>query len=58
MREVAGARPFWVDMESKLRTKLEDGTDIFDLNKAMRCIIDLLEIDDDGELRPLKRQVT
>lgn len=29
----------WVDMESSLRTALADGTDVFDLNKAMRCIL-------------------
>jgi len=29
----------WVDMESGLRTAMADGTDVFDVNKAMRCIL-------------------
>jgi len=29
----------WVDMESSLRTTLADGADIFDVNKAMRCVL-------------------
>jgi hypothetical protein len=33
----------WVDMESSLRTKLADGADIFDVNKAMSCIIIVVE---------------
>ena len=40
---VAGGRTLWVDMESSLRTALKDGGDIFDVNKAMKCVDAVIE---------------
>ncbi len=34
--------PFWIDMESSLRTELADGSDAFDVNKASQCIARLV----------------
>ena len=38
IQETAPGRELWVDMESSLRTTLQDETDIFDCNKAMACV--------------------
>ena len=38
MGAAAPGRELWVDMESSLRTKLADGADVFDANKAVRCV--------------------
>lgn len=40
---VAGGRTLWVDMETSLRTKLEDGSDVFDANKVMRCVTAVID---------------
>lgn len=34
----AQGRALWVDMESSLRTMLADDSDVFDVNKAMKCV--------------------
>lgn len=39
----APGRTLWVDMETSLRTVLKDETDIFDANKAMKCVRLLVE---------------
>jgi hypothetical protein len=42
----------WVDMESSLRTVLKDNTDIFDVNKAMECVLISLAFAGDGRMAP------
>ena len=37
-------RTLWVDMESSLRTILKDDGDIFDANKAMKCVSCVVEL--------------
>ena len=44
MGATAPGRTLWVDMESSLRTTLEDDTDVFDANKAMACVRCVLEL--------------
>ena len=47
VRKMAAAAPgemIWVDMESSLRTQLEDGADIFDVNKCMSCVLQVLSL--------------
>ena len=47
VQKMAAAAPgemIWVDMESSLRTKLEDGADIFDVNKCMSCVLQVLSM--------------
>ena len=38
MSEVAAGRTLWVDMETGVRSKMSDGADIFDLDKALACV--------------------
>ena len=38
MAEAAGGRELWCDMESSMRSKYADGTEFFDVYKAMACI--------------------
>mmetsp|Transcript_81158 Transcript_81158/g.161443 ORF Transcript_81158/g.161443 Transcript_81158/m.161443 type:complete len:282 (-) Transcript_81158:24-869(-) len=40
----APGRTIWVDMESSMRTLLQDSTDIFDANKAMLCVRSICEV--------------
>eukprot|EP00302_Diacronema_sp_CCMP2436_P001996 CAMPEP_0179842764 /NCGR_PEP_ID=MMETSP0982-20121206/3310_1 /TAXON_ID=483367 /ORGANISM="non described non described, Strain CCMP 2436" /LENGTH=250 /DNA_ID=CAMNT_0021727077 /DNA_START=254 /DNA_END=1006 /DNA_ORIENTATION=+ len=35
---------FWVDMESSLRTRTEDGTDVFDVSKCFACAMVAVEL--------------
>ena len=44
MAVAAPGETIWVDMESSLRTALEDGADIFDLNKCMSCVLQVLAL--------------
>mmetsp|Transcript_52390 Transcript_52390/g.71527 ORF Transcript_52390/g.71527 Transcript_52390/m.71527 type:complete len:214 (-) Transcript_52390:355-996(-) len=44
MAAVAGDAPIWVDMESSLRTRLEGGGDIFDINKVMDCALQVVRL--------------
>jgi len=44
MGEAAPGRRIWADMESSMRTKLEGGGDLFDVNKAMRCVRVVLDL--------------
>ena len=43
MESVAAGRTLWVDMETSLRTKLKDDSDIFDANKVMRCVTAVIQ---------------
>jgi len=44
MEQVAAGRTLWVDMESSLRTGLQDGGDLFDCNKAMACVQHVIKL--------------
>ena len=41
--DAQAGRTLWVDMETSLRTVLKDNSDIFDVNKAMRCVTAVIE---------------
>ena len=38
VQQAAQGQPVWVDMESSLRTIVEEGRDVFDLRKVLACI--------------------
>lgn len=48
----APGRTLWVDMESSMRTVLQDSTDTFDANKAMLCVRCVCEVGLDPSGRP------
>jgi hypothetical protein len=43
MGKAAAGHTLWCDMETSLRTILQDGTDTFDANKAMACVRCVIE---------------
>ena len=46
-KEMAGL--FWIDMESRIRTKMADGAgEIFDINKCMECVLITLALESQG----------
>jgi len=59
MLVAAEKRDFWIDMESSLRTMLQDGSDLFDVNKAMNVILqvagDVREVMVDSDGNPQKK---
>jgi hypothetical protein len=42
----------WIDMESRIRTDMSGGGDIFDLNKCMECVLAVLKLEAEGLLAP------
>jgi len=44
IEDTAVGHTLWVDMETSLRTLLADGHDLFDCNKAMRCVRHVIEL--------------
>jgi hypothetical protein len=44
IEQTAPGRELWVDMESSLRTRLKNDSDVFDCNKAMGCVRQVIEL--------------